>query len=188
MSHNETYRRRALRRDEIIEIIARQGGDLGNLCLPKGAREKAIWNLIEEAGCTIPCGNPKCHNVIAAKKQCIRDHKISLRSVCLEKRAEHDQAWNQWYLCLECNGLKTYKRGLAGLGSDASRIAKLRRIERGKKPCRQATIPSRPFPRPLKKPDWPKARLASGSLTARSKIPSRPFPKRRKDKDECSSP
>ena len=178
-----SYRRRAMSRAETLAILEAQGADLSALSLPKGAlREKAIWNALETQGIPVPCGH--CRAPITSRKACIRDHKIRLRSMPDAERSVYDQAWNQWYLCLECNSTKTHKRGLTGLGSDASLIAKLRRIENKKaaesiatseKPCRKARIRSMPFP---KRPPNQKNSMGAKASKLRSRpIPSRPFPK-----------
>lgn len=157
-------KRRAMTRSEIIEILARQGTVLAGLTLPPGAlREKQIWNLLEAQGVTVPCG--ACQEPIAARQDCVRDHNIALRSIEEGLRAEYDKPWNQRYLCHPCNGTKTHKRGLNGLGSDAARLAKLRRIEKKK------LAPEEP-----KKP-WPTAKSSMVNAQGKAKIPSRPFPK-----------
>ena len=164
-------RRRAMTRAETLAILSGQGADLTTLILPKGAlREKQIWTIIEAAKLTVPCGN--CAGAIVKRADCVRDHKIRLRSAPGGRFAEYDQAWNQWYLCLHCNTLKTSQRGLTGLGSDAALIAKLRRVEKKaeEKPCRpKAKITSRPFPKGQRFP-----------AGVSRPIPSRPFPKRKK--------
>ncbi len=172
------YRRRAMNRAQTIAILVAQGAPsvAVDAIMQHGAtREKAIWNVLEAQGIAIPCGNfSRCATMIERRSDCTRDHKISLRSVPLDKRAEHDQSWNQWYLCESCNRTKTSKRGLSGLGSDAARIAKLRRVERGKKPkCRKSSIPSRPFQRPC-----------TTFPPGKRKIPSRPFPNKNRGKSE----
>jgi hypothetical protein len=167
------YRRKAPRRIDVLIILENQGADLTPLILPKGAlSERQIWNYIEAQGVGIPCGH--CKETISRRCDCIRDHRISLKSVAADKQAEHDQHWNQWYLCLSCNSTKTHKRGLAGLGSDAARIAKYRRVGKVKAKCRARSIPSKPFPKPLKKPDLEVE--SKGSTWAKPSIPGRPFP------------
>lgn len=197
----EPYRRRVPNRAEVLEILTRQGADLANFISPKRGGEKALWNALEAQGLAIPCGNRgKCATMIKARNAGVRDHKISLRKVPPEQRADYDRPWNQWYLCLSCNLTKTSKRGLQGLGSDASAIAKLRRIEKGKqhkseRRCR--TIPSKPFPK-LSQTHWPKTceppvkrflsgqkLRGSGFQSGKRPWPSRPIPKRhRPDKDK----
>lgn len=182
------YRRRAMTRDETIEILTLQGADMTAFVLPQGPgsrREKAIWNAIETQKISIPCGNPQCRSIITARQDCVRDHKISLRSVASpEQCAEHDRPWNQWYLCHGCNTTKTSKRGLTGLGSDAARIAKLRRVEKGKKECRSRPICSQGFPKPSKTMAQHRAIPARPfpSAMGKVKMASRPFPKGQKQK------
>lgn len=179
----DSYRRRAPTQKEVLDILQRQGADIARLIVPKGAREKAIWNSIESQGLSVPCGNrQKCATLIFTRADCIRDHKISLRRVPPEQRAEHDKPWNQWYLCKACDRTKTSKRGIGGLGSDAAQIAKLRRVERKDEGsvCQAKIIPSRSFQERSKKLETSKPRLwpkRSFPKTDR-KIQSRPFPKR----------
>lgn len=183
-----TYRRRAMTRKEVLEILGNQGAAAerwGKLIPAKARKETEIWAFLENLMVEIPCGH--CQEPIRRRSECIRDHKISLRSVEMEKRREHDQAWNQWYLCHGCNDTKTHKRGLKGLGSDAARHARLRRIEKGDVSCvkPKAKIRSRPFPKSCSnlstKPSgqgtaWPTA----PSMAQKRKILSRPFPKAQK--------
>jgi hypothetical protein len=176
----EAYKRRAMSRAEVVIILAAQGANLRGFVPPARGGEKAVWDAIEAQKIKIPCGNRrKCDNEIARRADCVRDHKISLRSVEFEQRALHDQAWNQWYLCADCNRTKTHKRGLTGLGSDAARHARLRRIEKGKPTTCQTkqSIPSRPFPKPspLKASPWAATRSQWANQGKRP-IPSRPFP------------
>lgn len=175
------YRRKTPTPQEIVAILTRQGADLTALPLAGLKTEKAIWNALEANTLTVPCGNPKCGQPIHKRADCVRDHKIPLRTHVVEARSL-DQPWNQWYLCLDCNRTKTSKRGLAGLGSDAARIAKLRRIEKGDQdePCRAKSIRSSPFSKPWTKPTGKASIPARPFPKGQRKLVSRPFPKRAK--------
>ena len=171
----EKIKRRAMRKDEVLAILAKQGVAVEALDIPARAiSESALFKIILDQIGKIPCGNhANCLSYIRSRKACIRDHKISLRSVPEEMRRDYDQAWNQWYLCHECNSFKTHIRGIGPIyGSDAARHAKLRRLERRQdtepKAIRcKAKIPSRPFQTGSKR--WP---------TTSRPIPARPFPKK----------
>jgi len=211
MSETTPVKRRAMTRAEVIEILLNQGADLFALvqALPPRRRlpEKAIWTLLEQHGIKIPCGNfQSCATLIHTRKDCIRDHKIPLRGSPEATRVTHDRPWNQWYLCHSCNRLKTSQRGLTGLGSDAARIAKLRRVEakaganlHGERPAgntkeeedqpcpmtariRKKTLPSRPFTPSASKFGSSRngPERLKNKLKAKplfkAKIPSRPFP------------
>jgi len=156
-------KRRVPSRQEILAILLGQGFDASGATLSGISGERAVITAIIAQLGAIPCGNPRCKTMIGRKQDCIRDHKVSLRRAPEGQEAEYDQVWNQWYLCLVCNDLKTNKRGLFGTGhgSDHARNAKLRRAERGKRPPCATELPTRPFQNGPKK-----------------KIPSRPFPRK----------
>lgn len=173
-------------RSDVLEILAQQGAvSLAEMIPPKMRKETAIWAFIESLRVAVPCGH--CREPIGRRSDCIRDHKISLRSVDVDKRHDHDQPWNQWYLCHSCNSTKTSKRGLSGLGSDAARLAKLRRVEKGKQQKCRPSIPSRPFQKPCKmladKGGQPIKRIPARPFPKRTdRIPSRPFPSKAREK------
>lgn len=156
-------------RSETLEILARQGVDIPARFHRYGAIPEAqLFGLILVQVGIIPCGNfAKCKTWITAKSECQRDHKIGLRQVLPEQRAEHDKPWNQWYLCLGCHSQKTNLGGVGlAIGSDAARNAKLRRRDKKLEgvPCRvKPKIPSKPLPRTSS--PWPAGR----------KLKSRPF-------------
>lgn len=185
----EQIDRRTPTKAEILEILARQGVGIERLQPFRGSTSKAVIAAVVAQLGHIRCGNVRrCTNVILTSRDCVRDHKISLRRVRRELRPEYDRPWNQWYICLQCNHWKTHTVGLGGgMLSDAAAHAKLRRQDRGPKAeraCLTKKTPSKPWlsvSRPLSSGQnpWPKR-----SLKSSRKIPSRPFPGRKGQQDQ----
>lgn len=166
-----------------VDILSRQVE--GSVNLPAGVRkerEMKLWAIGTYGG--IPCA--RCGKRMLDTKECVRDHIILRRLAPNQDYRAFDTADNQQYICVDCHHEKTYKRGRLGLGSDASRAAKLRRVEKkgatadvdatsqrrdkgARKRKKSAKIPSRPFP----KMDGRRIKMVSG----KRKMPSRPFPK-----------
>jgi hypothetical protein len=178
MEKPKPYKRRDPTKAEVLEILATSNGvDVDALALPAGAcKERPLLELVLAQIGHFPCAKfSVCGNVIRRRKDCQRDHTISLRSVPEHMRKEYDRADNQRYLCLDCHAVKTHKRGATGM-SDAAIHAKIRRGEKrrdapqpGKGSSWVKTTRLGPWPKPSK--PWPDR---GGT------IPSRGFPKQQR--------